>query len=463
MQNTQTVNQYNLRILVLRLRPVAGCAPQYLRPWTSTLDGDLAQLLQAMQEVAGDHPPQASELAGAASQLLQLSAEATPADIPGGWAAPRFAFELEVEIVHAALGHRRVELFTGFTDSAATAPTGEPDPEMQFFITRVQQLGVTMEQTPTGLQPRLTQVGCNYVLADPAFQGMFQAQKLHRLRPSDVFTGLSALDANLSDAVDLRTAVTCVPALSSALDVLPTVYLHRVIHAMRQATLASQFGHGPQELYAAARGVAQDQMAIRDPFLSYLTRAQGGAPTSAFRWKDLEQLAPVPALKILAAPAVRDDTEFAPNNGRTAQDVAAATLLQGGLALTAVCGFERLRVRARYDPAGVQQLTLGDWRAGLGWSAESEAHVLMQLEHHLLKDLTQHGLFHCTFEAAFDTVGDCTINLSWAGQPERSYCLPAWAAAGVSPLLQSSQDGMYSVVHDLGEVLHLLPGGAVVL
>ena len=197
-------NQYELRILSLRLIETGTYNEMYLRPYETVASQDNVSRL-AEQVLMVTHEQQAKQnqrpvqvntivpesIAGTCVGIVSPSATIQgPAKIPNGWGEKRIRFILEVSS-RPQVGGNLIYYFQGYTSFNGVTNQGAIAEDMLFIINSYIVVDRSTVNTPYGIREVDRVVGSNQLITDSFYKGIESPDKLYILRPTDIYDGIT--------------------------------------------------------------------------------------------------------------------------------------------------------------------------------------------------------------------------------------------------------------------------------
>lgn len=296
-----------------------------IRPFVANMTGEKVDLLR---EASRDFTlTETQNLSSIAGQILQPTFQTRgTAFVDNGWDTRRIRFLMEVEYENA--GVRRLILVTGWTDKADLSVNGLVDEETQFFVNSV----VTLRSIPradgfggTQFTTRISNV--SQLLRENAKPGSWSSDYNHStegalaLRPDDIFAQCSTQDLvqelndtfwnnpespAVTDYNDIRSAFNRLSPvkLTRRRDSTASSYLANTFKAMRTALHSDEYSTA-ENVYDKAINSSSDNLLSDNPFLKILNRETSFLNTSAFKLRELFDIAPSARRLVKETPVIR--------------------------------------------------------------------------------------------------------------------------------------------------------------
>lgn len=430
---------------------------QYRRPMMANVTLDTLNSFASRLEQAGSGGHQftiaPSTFAGIGENILVPSAAPeAQIQIPNGWDTRRFRFIMEVEIPSRISGCE-VEMVIGYTDyTGASKMSGALDNQMTFFINRVFTVKSYQQRTPSGLHEAYMLGDRSNVIADTNYGGIHSADRKEFIRPTDVFSQMtcSLITSGVDDSMvfDESRAVLGTPQKSAANNVVGADYLAKVVNGFIKATDTGDMMTDPTTTLDAARQFVQDNVVMDDHFMRAIGRFSEFKSRHFFTWAELNQLDPTvdnktEVLFLSNAELVREFTPGATADwGVADRHTQVATMVGHGTAgLMMDNGITAISFLTTNDQIGgmvssivtsLPSLTGGDM------TPHARAFI-SRFELEIFRDVTFNNTVPCTIQVEADLVRDIIIRMTYCGEPEQIFVVPAFADSLLTPLITSNR------------------------
>lgn len=454
--NMPTTTQAYTRVTKFLVKDTGTYNPQMRRAYNTNLDASTMGAI--VERVHGTDKFNPMLLSGIAGQFIQPTA--TPERelmIPNGWDTPRTRFMLSLEHEFPGLGSRVTEVVTGFTDHQGITMSGAIDPNMKFYVNSVVQTRSVLMHTPFGTQQGVTVVDNSHVLADNSFGSIYTPVKEHRLRPEDVYSAMSRLNAEVGDAVDMRTVQTNVAVKSRRANALPATYMAGILENHRVAAHNQEFGSGMQDILTSARGNAAEASVVKDPFLSAMTQITGRPASNMFTMNELRQLDPnIDAVAVIgfSGPTQQAQQHHAGQTqhwaGTDRETLVATILSQAVPALMMDLALTVLVFKSTNNTIGSQMLTQPlDYHGFANIDMTENIRIFIsQFEAIVLRDITYNNQIGYNLEMRVDLLGETMIRVQLDSGPVIDYVTPSFCDALMTPVLTTDVNQANNVARD---------------
>lgn len=302
-----------------------------IRPFEANMTGDKINMLRSVTQ--DFDVTEVTNLSTVAGSILQPSFQARSiAAVDNGWSTPRLRFLMEVEYVNA--GIKTIQLLTGWTDRADISLGGHIADDTLFFISNSTVLRqIPMPDAYGGTRTNTRVQYTSQLLRENAKPGLWnresveRAEGAHSLRPEDIFTQCSTRDLvkELNDTVhndpyygedpfrhnntfhDPRTHFNRLTPikLTRRMDSTATGYLTSTFKTFRTAVNTAQDYSTADDVYSRAITCSEETLLCKHPFFSILNRDTSFATTSAFKLRELLEVAPSARRLIKETPIIR--------------------------------------------------------------------------------------------------------------------------------------------------------------
>ncbi|WP_144106646.1 hypothetical protein [Paraburkholderia sp. BCC1886] len=461
--------------------------PQYRRPWETNVQGyTLDALANSLDQTRRFTP---SLLAGVANQVIAPSATPESAiGIVGGWGERRLRFMMEVEIRQRLSGSMAVVIVLGYTDHPGIIiHTQSIDPRMEFYINSIVQVRHTVENTPFGNQIYTNVAENAHVLVDSSYIDTYTPNKMHRMRPEDVYASMELNHVTgLGDVHDTRTVLSSVPVASRRGNNIAADYAAKLLDTYKTASMENEFGvQQEQDVYEQARGYAQETAVALNPFFSAMQKVRDGQMSNFFVFQDLLRLDP--NVEQRTTVATQGNTSAAgPGNG--SMHFANAGLSQdwgGSDRLTQVATILSQSVPALMMDLTLTQLVFTTTNRRVltgamtgnnpldpssrvstmianaeGFSSQDLGpyvqNFIVRLEHMILNDISDRNGIDFYIEMRADLIGETWIRISLDGGPMIDYVTPSFADALLVPVITNNHQLSSTLSQDFEQIFHHL-------
>jgi uncharacterized protein (DUF736 family) len=399
-------------------------------------------------------------MGGVANQFISPSA--TPEHeiaMANGWGERRLRFMMEVE--HTSdFGTTITEIILGYTDHPGIGIGGSIDPNMMFIVNSVMQIRRTQEFTPLGNQIHSSVTDSSHILVDNNWSGIYSQVSDQRMRPVDVFatmsrTHLGGIDGTI---IDTRATSTNMAAKSRRSNASAANYMSQLLNGYNSASIATDYGAGNDEILNKARGISEENQAIKDPFLSAIAQIQGNPIIgNIFTYKDLCQLDPYIDNVTKAYMMSSTTQKVIHTAGLTATwqgsdlDTHVATILSQSIP-SLLMDLALTRVVFKATNRTVNSAVTCAIIDAQGFISGDISRLLdtfrIRLEHEILRDVSRNNMFDYAIEMNVDLLGETWIKLSLNGNQYIDYVTPSFADALLAPVLTSDNNRATNLASD---------------
>jgi uncharacterized protein (DUF736 family) len=339
---------------------------------------------------------------------------------------------------------------------------------MEFYVNSVMQIRRTTEITPIGNQVHSNVTDSSHILVDNNWNGIYSPVNEQRMRPTDVFATMGRAHLNIDGPIiDTRATSTQMAAKSRRTNANAACYMSQILKGYSQATTLTEYGAGNDEILNKARGMAEENQATKDPFLSAIAQIRGAQVIgNVFTFNDLLHLDPnvesVTAAQLLN-PVMKSKVHSA---GMTAtwqgsdMETHVATILSQSvpsllmdLALTRVV----FRATNRTINSAVTTAIVDAQGFISGDLTRQLDTFLLRLEHEILRDISHDNMMDYAVEMQIDLLGETWIRFSIGGNPYVDYVTPSFADALLAPVITSDDQRAVTLASDFESLSqHLL-------
>lgn len=279
------------------LTKIGGLYPQYRRPLQTFLDRGIQD--HVLDVVKGRSKITPAGLAFITDHFLSVNARAesnplTPEDqspleveIPHGWAADRYLFELVIESVDPTGLMTLVQHVLGYTDHATPLADDTFDPTTKFYINSIHSQSKFLRHESLGLVPDWRMLDSSQLLRNFAFENMGAEQQLYTLCPSSILDTIETqqmFPMEETFVVDARVRVTANAQRSKRSHASPAHYLSELLD-----TYMNCLTYDAENANESTAAIVRSGSIQEDPFLDALRR-QPSAVTGEFVLADLRVL-----------------------------------------------------------------------------------------------------------------------------------------------------------------------------
>lgn len=444
---------------------------QYRRPMMANITPDTLNSFAARLDQASNGNQQftiaPTTFAGIGENILIPSAAPEALiQIPNGWDTRRFRFIMEVE-VGSRIGNKQVEMVIGYTDyNGASRVSGSLDQNMTFYINRTFSVTSYKTRTPMGVQEGYMLGDRSNVIADTNYSGIYSEDRKEFIRPTDVFAHMtcsmitSGVDSQM--VFDESRAVLATPQKSAANNVVGSDYLAKVVNGYLKASDQSEMNTDPSTTIDMARQSVQDNVIVDDPFMRAISKLNEFKTRHYFTWKELNQLDPeidhkTEVLFLSNAELVKEISPGASADwGVADRHTQVATMIGHGVAglmmdngITAISFFttnDQINGAVSSYISSLPSLT------GADMTPHARAFV-SRFEMEIFRDVTFNNSVPCSIIVEADLVKDIVIRMTYSGEPEQLYIVPAFADSLLTPLITSNRNLSDSIANSMQNLI----------
>lgn len=480
-----------IHIESLLLQETGTYNPQFLRPYTTHVDG---QLLNTLSERIDMHynpvgkQSHTSRLSGAlfsgvSGQLLQPRSQVgRVVDIPQGWSERRLRF-IMVVVATISTGAEMRYYLQGFTShlgviqNSLAMGTGSLDPNMEFYVNSIIGTITTFANTPFGLVPTTRVIESSQVINGVMHNTM---APVLAMRPIDVYadiqrhhlmTGMNAYSTSPVDIMDTRLNESMETQRSKRSSNLAGSYLGDFVRAQKTSQLASQMLDGPNDQLGACRETVMEPSIVENPFFLALRNIQGVHNASKFTSSDLAKIDPTMGSRVeyrkitnvqLAGLHQTGVTEHW--NGADLTTIAAFTLVNGLSSIMLDLFITNISFTASNMVSldGSVVTTIESANSFIQ-NVDMRGHyaaLIERLNREVLANISQDNMIGFTIKVNADLFLETWVTITLAGvsNPETVYVLPSFCDATLAPVLADSVDHRENFSYEMEKIFNHLNG-----
>lgn len=414
---------------------------------------------------------QPSLFSGIANQIIKPSA--TPEgtiSIANGWDTRRMQFMMEIEMSFYTGGKVR-EVVLGYTSHNGVSPSQAIDPNMEFYVNSVMHIRDTVIPGPLNTTIQSTIFDKSHILSDPGWNGILTEHKELRLRPEDVYSTMSSVDASSmmpNSWYDGRSVSTSLAAKSERSNNSAATYMANILDGYSTAVNdTTNIGKSQEALYSMTRGIVASPLATKDAFLSAIAQIRGTGVGMTFTFKNLLDLDPgvehVTHARLLGPSAVNN----AHNVGQTADwggsDLAtsAATILSNSVpSLMMDLALTKLIFKATNRTMdGSTFIQFGDVESFANTELSRQLEVFKsRVTLEILNDISFNNQMDFEIAMNVDLVGETWISISFNAEPATDYVTPSFCDALLVPVVTCNQQLVTNIAKDFEVMAHAIIG-----
>ncbi len=313
-QYSAPVERDGYRVLAVMLMETGTYNPEFLRPYTVSVDRNDIQTIADIAEQNVGTMLNPALVGGVAGRVLRYSSEVSRhdlVDIENGWDTRRLSFLIEVvedsrpDYEYGPSNKEVVTYISGWTDRMdfATTARGDvaPPDDLSFYVANVHRI-----------ERETRRIHTNHQLIVPSYHGTGYGGNnrgdLYTVRPKDVFNDEMSRERTPADANRLNTANRLhgtMPRTSRSSNLLPSTYIASSVNALIRGETQrnthndgygnydTNRGHGGRaNVYATASSLLTEQTAFERNSFMYLLRQQSTAFSAytKFSWGDLTDI-----------------------------------------------------------------------------------------------------------------------------------------------------------------------------
>lgn len=476
-------DRMKFNVISLELIRVSGYQRQYLRPYQTTVNGQLDGIIQNMldnstREIATSHiartcPHFIMPSSRPESTSINGRSRALDVVIPGGWDEKRLAFILKVEI--EVNGLSTVELITGYTDNYGVAERGNGqaviDPDMVFYINNVTR--ISERRVGRNVIPFIN--SSHNVFGGGIGTEMYGNRHSYKMSPSALVSGsIQNSISGLSDVPNTyvagdSTIIGHVPTLSSRLNNSPTHMFANIVESYRKTLLTSLNGKALTQdgLLDTVRNELADKSYKTSSSL-YAISNMAGAYTSTFDFRFLMDMDKFVDDKTTIHNAEMATTaHHAPWDTPTIEATMAlvtANMVTNLMLNTSVASVafaaNNLSVRSLVGNVTDDEVIISDVRHISGNNNIISRDFGYMLESTIAQELCPilsadgEREYEVTVRALINT--DIEVCISIGGSPDEIYVFPSFADSSISPIVTTNVETRRKNSRDVGYVLGLV-------
>lgn len=450
-----------LTLVKMELGKVVGYNAMYHRPFTTQWDSATLEQLESTIMAEDRMTVTPKQVAKLASQVLQVSAQ--PGDevyIPGGWAAERWVFMLEV-LSEPEQGPAIRYFFQGYSTHGGTLPSGLPDASVEFILNAfiaVNDATQTVQQSATvlnNLSTKRTSESFPYLL-----------------RPTDVLCGLEMRQEgyDLDTVVDTRTMLPQGGAQASRILNIPTEYVAKLATGYRAGLPHQAFIDSLLDGIQHTNLYLSEPHLMENPFIWMLVKNRETALPCRFTLADLETLQPgfqASHVALLCSDTlpVRQSQEAQIKghvwNRDTKKTWTAACLGQMVPALMTELGIEEIHFtvsgQGRAEQPPLVTVIVRSMRSRLKRDLIHVKDVFTQrFTEEILLDLLHDHTGVYLFKIEANTLGESWFNLSYYGGHLEAFLVPSFCDSLLSPMVMPYREAYQAAIEDVGSALHYM-------
>lgn len=472
---------FNIRISRLMMGEAPGYDRQFRRPYQTTINGTVLNSVQERVHAAhGDASKMGAGLfAGIAMDMVspqasvELDAQNRPLviDIPHGWDTKRFYFLLEVQIYNE-LGGYVTEILQGYTDHYDhLSLSNKLNPNAQFFVNSITQLGSLLEHTPYGAINSVRVQEANHVVVNHSWNGLESlgnSGTFTSMRPGDIYSKINS-QVKLGEAsyFDARTTGTSQPKASRRLNGVPTSYAGSLFKGYMQAVAADMYdGTGP-DIYSSAMGKTLEPTLSRDAFLSAISNMNNTPVSDMFTYGDLLRIDPTTdsRLVVFVSGGVSSGFGGAASygmqgqgehwGGQNAETHAAAIIANCIPGLLISAGLSQVDFLATNHAIDGPQITFSDANGfGEGQDLMRPLDVFRsRVQQEVIDQLSYHNQILYNIRVRADIYSNTMIEIQFESKPSVMFNSPTFADALIAPVLTADRGRLDEVAHDFNELM----------
>jgi hypothetical protein len=451
-----------MNVVSLMMRETGTYNAQHLRPYHTTMDSSVVNILTDRLMKSGDKQITGSMLSGISGCFIEpQAAPESQANIINGWDERRirFVLKLRCETQVGAVTMYYIQGYTSYTGISLQSHLVAPD--MTFFINSIVQTRITNIQTPMGIQAMETVFENSHVLADNNYTNLRGPAIKRLMRPEDVFVNLQTkslpgmFDSNI--VIDDRTALLGEAVKSRRNNGIGSNYAAKIIDAYGKATDLLEFGENQKNILKNARGNVIELSAATDPFLARLTAMSNSAVGNKFTYGELRSIDP--NIDNVTNYEVTGPTQLASmhNAGSTTQwhgsdrlTQAATILSQSVPALMMELFISNLYLESsNYDVTGAMNTKLVTAKGLTNADMTQNYNMFIhRFEHELMNNLTYGNSVSYALKLRVDLMGDTWISISLDGGAAYDYVTPSFCDNLMAPIVTTNPNTVGLLISD---------------
>lgn len=398
-----------------------------------------------------------------------------PIFIPDGWGARRCRFLLELEYDFGGLGSKIREAFMGWTDHYGLSLQSQAiDQDMVFHLNSVSHMKIQEIPTLNGMEKHYSVLDTSHIIAAQQHHGsngVFNNEKLFRMRPDDLFATMQLSHLDTGGTYDDRTRIGTGAQKASRSSNITTNYMSKILDSyLTSARNQGDLGQDAPDILENARSRSyQTSSASQDPFLREISRLENGGTyiQDHFTYRTLlsidpnaDNMAEVQVLPGVVRDAWQGNTSEESWGGRDLYGQFATILAQSVPTILMETGLQAIRFQSTNRKIGQQIETTIQ-----GIKSFSEVFSLAQQGNTFIERVNREIMLDLSFNGQMDyglimemsIHGDCIIELSLNNdQNMHRYVAPLFADAFFSPIITGDQQRSFANADHFGQLAHKL-------
>ena len=469
-----TALRASVKIAKLLLQETGTYNPLYSRPYEVYISQESMNSICQRVEQTGGSSVTGSLLSGISSNIVAPSA--TPGKeiaIPYGWTERRIRFLMEVHITPPS-GTPYLYYIQGYTNYLGVTSSGNIDPAMEFYINSFIRVSRCNTIGPYGVQVKDVITEAAHVV-NGAIVHTLTGSDVYGMRPHDLFTGVHSeylqnaysYMQNGSGLQDNRITLNSNPVRAARANSLPSNYLANIIDNYQTGAQLATFGQGSGDIISRCRDLTYEAGVDENPFIRAISAAKGVPSSVTFNMNDLCRVDPAAAsvtdFITLGATNSTELHQVGQTSGWNGSDsyTLAATILSNAVpAIMMDLMIKTIAFRStNADISG--GMTTGLYAAESFTSADNSANYELfkrRLERELLFDITHGNQELYQLDMVSNLFGETRVTISFNGGAGYTYTTPSFCDSLMTPMITTSRDNYFGVVHNVSTLMSELDG-----
>lgn len=460
-----------LRILRLTVMNSGTYNQMYFRPYETHFDADISDsLTRRLNDNRGQSA--ASLMVGVAERIM-MPAHQHYGEVPivNGWQQPRGRFNLVVEVSYNN-GTTQYYNIQGYTDHYDTSHTGQPDPNMVFYINSYTRTSRSMVSTPTGFREQEMVTETAQVINGRLAKSMMGNNDLYGMRPNEIYSVMQAdYFRDYSNEYDMQTLADPRQMLSSSAvpskrsNNLPSNIVSNMINSWSLANSTNEFGNDRADVYGRSKGYVTDGYLIDNPFFRQISSITGIPDTTSFRLRDLVAIDPGVSDSRVTTFFTLDSRGMMQLNqaGQTStwhdpSDVhawACSVIINAVPAIMMEMMLTHVAFTANnHDSAGINHVIITGAKDLLGRDIRENLEFFKQrFIHEVMYGLTYGNSETYSLTANINLMGDTVIDIKIGNNPLARFCAPSFCDSLIAPIVTPNEQVLRHNVDDISQML----------